>query len=377
MLDNVNGQTIEALIEKREVPSGRKVHIAGDVSATNCLMEVFDAKSQETYVKVLYNGQRITDFDWVFNHLQSVGKYGDSSIENIVLSPAGPLNPDGTVKMTRAPFTLDAKTIHQPVAMINDYAAKLYAVAVFGLEDQLEHVDLRHIEGHLGERVPNGRMVILGPGTGLGCGRLVFDEEKGLYLPLDSEGGHTSATVDVGSDFEVGVMRLLKKLYGDKHPHVEAICSGKGISDTFRTVISFTGVTPADINDYGSAPDKAAFIANRAKEHPDSIYGRTMDFMWLVYGRALRDKAVHENARGGVWVAGGIPRKNILKEGTLVNERIQNLIMYEFDNGPSHSEWVNNIPVKVIMDAEDGLRGAKAVASNRVYMKREQYAPGA
>lgn len=365
---------VNEVIVQEKVPEERRVHIAGDVSATNCLMEVFDSENGKTYVKALYNGQTISNFGDVFEHLKSLGEYRDDSIENVVLSPAGPLNPDGTVKMTRAPFTIDAKKVHQPVAVINDYAAKGYAVAVFGLKERLEYVNLRHTNGEVGESVPQGRMVILGPGTGLGCGRLQYDGSAGLYLPLDSEGGHTSAIIDIDSDFEIGVMRFLKRKYGGKIPHNEAICSGPGLVDVLGAIVMFTGVVPLDIEQYKTTEDRAAYIADQAKMAPESIYGRTMGFMWAVYGRELRNKAVHENARGGIWVAGGIPRKNILKDKE-VDSKIEGIIMHEFDNGPSHASWVNKIPTKVIMDSEDGLKGAKAVASTPFYMKREKYTP--
>ena len=48
-------------------------------------------------------------------------------------------------------------------------------------------------------------------------------------------------------------------------------------------------------------------------------------------------------------------------------------IMTEFDNGPSHRDWVNEIPVTVIMDRQVGLKGALHVATTPDWMKREQY----
>lgn len=37
--------------------------------------------------------------------------------------------------------------------------------------------------------------IVIGPGTGLGQGILVKNEEDGLYEPYPAEGGHTDFTV--------------------------------------------------------------------------------------------------------------------------------------------------------------------------------------
>jgi hypothetical protein len=42
--------------------------------------------------------------------------------------------------------------------------------------------------------------------------------------------------------------------------------------------------------------------------------------------------------------------------------------MREFDNGPSHDDWVKKIPVKVILDPLIGLKGALAAASNEDHL---------
>jgi glucokinase len=366
---------MESIIEK-SVPSSKKVHIAGDVSATNLLMDVFDAESGETYVKIMYSGQDINDFGEVIESLQTIGGYIADSIENIVLCPAGPLNPDGTVQMTNAPFIIDAKVLPGTVAIINDYAAKGYAVAEYGLKGKLDSVALLHLDGTEGERVDQAKIAILGAGTGLGCGRLHWDEQAGLYLPPDSEGGHTFAAVDVDDEFEVSVMRELKGRYDGNMVHYEGICSGNHLPIVFDAVMAATGEKPTDIETYNSftkVREKIKHMAQKAKEEPDSLYARTMNFMWKMYGRALRNKAVHENARGGLWLGGGMVRKDIYRGGQK-DKNIERLIMTQFDRGPSHSEWVNKIPLRAIIDPEDGLKGSKVVAVTPFYMNRERYA---
>jgi len=118
--------------------------------------------------------------------------------------------------------------------------------------------------------------------------------------------------------------------------------------------------------------DPSEFIAKNAKLDSDLIYAETMNVLWKHLGMALHDIAVHEVARGGVWIAGGIARKNILDEQKVIDWNIENIIMTNFDSTPSHREWLMKIPVYVLTD-NVGRQGALAVATTEEYWKRESF----
>jgi glucokinase len=358
-----------------------KVYIAGDVSATNILMEVFGDEIQRRQFS--YDGQVTTDFKiQVLEDILNKTGIKLSDITAMVLSPAGIISPDRrTCEMTNAKFFLDATMYGISTALINDFKAIAYGVSaqISGFED-VENLPLLHSDGTYGEEIYKEAIGIHGSGTGLGCGRLFF--ENGQYLPKASEGGHRLLAINPFNQNEIEIAQYLSARHcGGRIPHLEAVLCGKGTQHIFDYLVGKAiakgefNLSREEIMTFEEAKDKAECISKLAKANPNSIFGKVDEFFYRVYGRALHDLAVHENARGGIWVAGGIIRKNIeLKLGSIiVDKRISDLIMNEFDNGPSHRSWVNRIQIHAILDKEVGLKGAKYVASNPDIFEMERY----
>ncbi len=361
--------------------------IAGDVSATNILMTVYHGNTDH-YSDVFshnYPGQEVTDFNKrVLEDLLSRAGCNRSQITRMVLAPAGKIMLDGTCEMTNAPFSLDAKTTGIETLLINDFAAKAYAVSRamffhdFDLrKKELNHVRLRHTDGSYGQENKQSRIVVHGPGTGHGTCTLVFDEKSGLYLPLDSEGGHKYAPVDVDDSLDIEIVRYIKNRYlGTKKPHLEALSCGKGIERIFEYLffkaVQLSQLPSKDqIVAYNKSSDKAEYIAEQAKLYPDSIFNQSMSYLWKHTGMAVHDNIVQENSTSGVFLTGGVIRKNIML-ASQVDPRVEYPIMSEVENGPTHQEWVNKVPVNVVLEKNDGLNGARAVAFNEKLYEKER-----
>lgn len=280
--------------------------------------------------------------------------------------------------MTNAPFSIDTSSMVMPTALINDFKAIAYAVATLGVPEKLQSTQIN----------PNskleirGRIGIHGVVTGFGTARLEYDHEKKLYLPLDSEGGHKFLPVNVCDETETKISKFLRKYTNRRMPTYEDVLSGRGIEHVFNYFITESRANGKSnemisyLNQLNVAEDKAAYIATKAyKLKSPDIFLKTMDFFWKTYGRALHDLAVHENARGGIWIAGGIIRKNLDDSiSKSYRDRIEKTIMEEFNSGPTHRDWVGRIPVKVIMDKRTGLEGCIQVAANEDYMNLEKWA---
>ncbi|MBM3234366.1 hypothetical protein FJZ19_04720 [Candidatus Pacearchaeota archaeon] len=355
--------------------------VAGDLSATNVLIGVYTntRRGIQPITEGTYNGQKVQDFNTQV--LADLIAYSGVPVDRItrkVFSPAGPISPDKrTCKVTNAPFSLEADV---KTALINDYAAIAYAIARLGA--QLKHIFLKHSDGSLEKAVDKMKIGIHGAGTGFGTSRLVMFGKSGeeLYTPIDSEGGHKFLAVDEFDEEEVAIKKWLYKFTGGRIPHVEAVLSGRGIQNVFDYFISHEIMTGKCVGireilrGLADSEDAAAYIAQRAKQDK-GIFWDAMRFFWKIYGRCLHDLAVHENARGGIWVAGGIIRKNIeTYPGSGQADRdIEKIMMEEFDSGPTHTDWVNKIPVRVILDKRVGLEGAISVASTTEYFERERY----
>src|SRR4030042_1732594 len=164
-----------------------------------------------------------------------------------------------------------------------------------------------------------------------------------------------------------------------RKPNYEDVLSGRGIERIFD-FFAYQYIKQGrakEISDFleqkKKSEDKAEYIGEAAAgNNPHKIFSDTMDFFWKTYGRSLHDLAVHENARGGVWVAGGIIRKHYSKSRKKqYRDYIENTIMEEFNSGKTHRDWVGQIPVNAILDKRVGLEGCIQVAINEEYMRRE------
>jgi len=369
-------------VERNPVPPDVDFYVIyGDVSASNILINldaIYGNGKIVSVIKAHYDGQKITDFNnQVLNHLLGVVGIREEQVKSIVLAPAGPISPDRRIcDLTRAHFHVDCATIRIPTALINDFSAIAIAVATLG-QSELSCIQLPHSDGNYGEAKDSQNIGIHGPGTGFGTSRLVYDSQAGFYQPLPSEGGHKFLAPDITDSTDVKIIKWLCRYTNGRKPHLEAIMSGSGIENVceyFRNQLD-----DQEKLKYGrqleAAEDRAAYIAEQAKRKPDSIFGKTMYYFFKHLGMALRDLAVHEIALGGVYIAGGITRKNIemVPGSGELDTNIARIIMEEFDSGPSHSEWVNSIPIYVIMDPEVGLKGTLEVALNPDYFEKYVY----
>jgi len=213
--------------------------IAGDVSATNVEMGLYGITDEEVpIVEATYKGQLITDFNDVLDHLIGIATLKRGDVGRMVLSPAGPISPDKMrCDLTNALFSLDASTLGVTnTILINDYAAIGYAIATYSTESS--HVRLKHINGEYGEVIDKEPIAIHGPGTGFGAGRLIYDNESGLYFPLQSEGGHRFLAVDVDDAVDIEIGRWFMGCCDGEKPHLNAILCGNGILNVCEYFIS-------------------------------------------------------------------------------------------------------------------------------------------
>ena len=343
--------------EQNPIPEEpERIVIAGDVSATNVLMGVFALAQgiQNTVLKGLYRGAEISNFPDVVSDLMERAQLRPDQVAKMVLSPAGPISSDGKrAEMTLANFSLDIEQMPVKTVLINDFLAIGYAVS--DLRDEIEHVRLKHADGGYGEPIDREPIAIIGAGTGLGMARLFYDRDKGRYVPYSSEGGHMILAADIEEEEDIDIVRSIFDDVGGKRPSYNDTVSGRGIARIYSYIRQKQGI------DEDTGEDTAAFVAGKAKADPASVHGRVMDVFWNHYGTAMRNIAVHEVARGGLWIAGGIIRKNIM-DGENVDARIESRLMSSYINGSHHYDWLSKIPVYAIMDAEIGLKGALQLA---------------
>lgn len=194
--------------------------------------------------------------------------------------------------------------------------------------------------------------IIVGAGTGLGVGVIVKSGDQ--YRVVPSEAGHADfAPTD---DLQDKLLLYLRRNFG--RVSWERVISGPGLMRVFSFLQdSGLGLPSKQLLEATKhqGVDPAEIIADYGLRKLDPLAVRALDLFVAAYGAFAGNMALGSLARGGVYVAGGIAPKIIarLKEGAF---------MRAFTGRGAFTPLLSGIPVKVVMDAKVGLRGALGVA---------------
>ncbi len=263
---------------------------------------------------------------------------------------AGPVS-GRTAKTTNLPWVLNADDMEKDlgiprVRLINDFQSVGYGIEALQAQDM---VTLQS-----GAPVAGGTRVIIGAGTGLGQGLLVWQGQ--YYEVVASEGGHASfAPTD---DLQIELLQYLQKRY--RWATWERAVSGRGLVNIFNFLVDTGKGTPsAAMQEAMKTEDHAAVVSTMGMAGSDPLAVQAMNLFVRLYGAQAGNLALTGLATGGVYVAGGVAPKIIdkLKDGTFMHsfldkeERMQGLL--------------KAMPVHVVVNANVGLLGS-AVAAARL-----------
>ena len=260
---------------------------------------------------------------------------------------AGPVV-DGECRTPNLPWMVSAPALAADIGIphttiINDFDAAGYGLGRLGPADL---VTLQP-----GMRAEHGTIALIGAGTGLGQGFLVWD--GGRYRVHASEGGHVNfAARDA---VEWGLRGTLMDEFG--HVSYERILSGAGLAHlySYLAVTGFAAERP-EVRLEMERDDPAAVVSRHALAGDDPLSVKALDIFASVYGAQAGNLALTVLATGGVYLAGGIAPRIItkLKDGTF---------MTAFRSKGRLSGLVARMPVHAIMSPDVGLLGAAAAAA--------------
>jgi glucokinase len=267
------------------------------------------------------------------------------------LAVAGPVRayPGGErVAVTNLPWEIDGAALAREFGwararLINDFQAIGYGIEALAAS---ELVTLQ-----AGEAVAHGPRAVIGAGTGLGQGLLVWQGEH--YEAIATEGGH--AGFGPGDELELELARWLLRTHG--HASWELVVSGPGLVRLYQ-FLRARGAAPesAAVAAALAGGDPAAAIAHAALEGGDALAGQALDLFVRLYGAQAGNLALTLGATGGVYVAGGIAPK--------ILARLQGGAFIEaFRAKGGMAGFVTAVPVRVVMNEQVGLLGAALVAS--------------
>lgn len=254
-------------------------------------------------------------------------------IASACIGIAGPVDSDELgerARVTNLPWVMGSSGLAKRlggarVRLINDFQA-----VGLGIE-ALRPEELVALQA--GRPAPRGPRALIGAGTGLGQGMLVWSHDH--YEPIATEGGHADfAPMDDEQWALAGDLRA-------RHGHVswERLLSGGGL----EAIYEFLEKRPIF--------HTAAEVSEAALANSDPAAVRALDLFARLYGAQAGNVALTVGATGGVYVAGGIAPRILdkLRDGTFMRAFLAKGRMRDL---------LEQIPVYVIVSDDVGLRGA-------------------
>jgi glucokinase len=249
-----------------------------------------------------------------------------------VLAVAAPVDGD-FVTMTNRKWSFSQRELRaalklKRLVVINDFVATAHALP------HVRQADLVAVGG--GRSTPKATMLVCGPGTGFGAA--VLQRDGARPRAVASEAGHMrlgAATADEA--------RVLAHLVREEGPvAVEQILSGPGLVRLHRILAGETLSSEEIIA-------SARLGRNAARD--------TVHAFLRLFGRIAGDLALAFDARGGVFIAGGIGR-------VLAPFYASSPFRGVFEEHPPYQARLASIPVNVIAHAAPGLLGAARIAAS-------------
>ncbi len=245
-----------------------------------------------------------------------------------VLAVAAPIDGD-TVHMVNIDWTFSAIELARQlglrqVFLLNDFAALAHALPDLG------PADLMAVGG--GTPLAGAPKVVVGPGTGLGAAALV--DIGGRWHAIAGESGHR--TMGAADEREERLIALARQRWG--HCSAERLISGNGLSFLHEALHAETLAAEA--------------IGRRITQHEPRAVDTFAVFCRLL-GTFAGDLALTFNARGGVYLGGGIlPRHAQALAASGFRQR--------FEDKGRYATWLAGLPCWLITADQPTLRGLAA-----------------
>jgi glucokinase len=301
--------------------------LVADVGATTTRFSLVRANGTLDSVRSIANGEAADLATVLEAALKNCGKVRPLAC---ILAVAAPVDGD-EVTMTNRGWSFSQRQLRRALKLerlvvINDFAAAAYALP------HIRQADLVAIGG--GRSVARGTMLVCGPGSGFGVATLLRHAGKPRAVP--SEAGHMrlgAATADEA--------RILAHLVREEGPVVvEQVLSGPGLVRLHR-------ILTGEVSTGEAIVASARLGKNPARD--------TVNAFLRLFGRIAGDLALAFDARGGVFIAGGIGR-------VLAPFYASSPFREAFEEHPPYGARLAGMPVSVIAHAAPGLVGAATLA---------------
>ncbi|MDE2383441.1 MAG: glucokinase [Alphaproteobacteria bacterium] len=307
-----------------------KLALVGDIGGTNSRFGVLELGSMAVRdVEVLKND----NFPGLEAAISAyLGKRGITELAAAAVDVAAPVDRE-QITLTNRAWTFSAESLRQAAharrfRLLNDFEALAWSLPHIAAADLVQ----------LGGEVKAQPMtkVVLGPGTGLGMATLA-PLPGGGWMPIPGEGGHVTLPVKTAEE-----LALKDKIMGkDKFAEVEDVLTGPGLFALYKAVAA----TPVQ-----QSPEQV-MKAGLAGTDPAAV--KTLDHFMTFLMRLAGDMAMALQARGGVYLAGGIAP-------SLAEKLKAPQYRAVFEEKGRLSEVMKHMPLFVITDPFPAFKGCAA-----------------
>jgi glucokinase len=250
--------------------------------------------------------------------------------EAAVLAVAAPVDAD-QVTMTNFNWSFSQRTLMRSLKLkrmmvVNDFVAVAHSLPA------LRPADLVSVPG--GHKNAKGNLLACGPGSGFGVSALIPARRP---IAIASEAGHMrlgAATADAA--------RVVAHLVQEMGTVVtENVLSGPGLARLHRI-----------LTDRHESAEEIAAAARKGRADAKA----TVEMFLGWFGRVAGDLALAFDARGGVYLAGGVSR-------ALAPLVANSGFREAFENHPPYAGLLKTVPTTLITLDEPGLLGCAVAAA--------------
>ena len=251
--------------------------------------------------------------------------------------------------------------------LLNDFACNGYGVQT-DLKLGEDYVILNDVKPE-----ENGPKLILGPGTGLGMGYLLKDEENEFYTIGASEGGHQDYTAKTEEDF--ALREYFKKTLGNTDLSIERVLSGQGLILIYKYLQSKNTNVKRDkeledkINKFtGSTTTPLANqinieLVSKGLKGECELSRNVLEYFIAIFGDVAGDVSLFSCPTGGLYLVGGL---SVALEPLITST---NIFMDHFLSKDNFAFLLKTFPVYLIKNGDIGMIGAAECARRMLLLE--------
>ena len=320
--------------------------LAGDIGGTKTNLGLFPMGKDRVVPEVIetFSSRNEPDLEHIIRQFLEIHPV---PVTHACFGVAGPVV-NGKSKTTNLPWSISADRLKTQfnfhhVRLVNDLTATSIAIPLLNKD---EFFPLNQTDS-----IKDQNLALIAPGTGLGEALLIC--RNGRYSPITSEGGHTDFAPN--NEVEMELWRYLHQHYG--HVSIERVLSGPGLVNIYNWLKDSGPLKePEWLKQKRIEMDPAKAITEAALVSKDPGCVEALNIFVSILGAVAGNLALMGMTTGGVYLGGGIPPK-------ILPKLKEDIFMKAFTNKGRFKDFLEKIPVKIVLNDKAALIGAAYCAT--------------